>query len=191
MLAGGWNTNTVLARKHDGGHSVATQPHAFLDDLPMRGPRTTLWCCRQVAETGPDITPRYDARWYENNIKVEQKGAEQHETFGEVLGLAVEYRQLDISNLACLSGLARTDAAVSRLRFEEVEERQRHEDKRDGNGSARLLGQGGTVGKNLVSPDFKNKAADRVRGKAVIVMEQGKPQEAGRHLRENIKGNRE
>ena len=155
------------------------------DDWPVEGPRTTLWYCRQVAKTGQDIAPRHVTWRHENNIKEEQRVAEQHEALSEVLDLAVQYDQLDVSNLACL------EAATRRLQYYEAEERKKQEAKRDADGSEWFLGRSGKVGGNLVSPDLEKHVAERAARKASILKEQRKAQEERQLLRKDKKVNKE
>jgi hypothetical protein len=88
------------------------------DDWPLDPPRITPYVIRQIAMLGHAPVAR-SAKWkHDNKLNDDDASAIEHEVLSEILELAVEYDQLDVTNLVCFEGV------IGRLRF--IEGRQRY-----------------------------------------------------------------
>jgi hypothetical protein len=94
-----------------------------IPDWDFEGPRTTLYCAKEMARTGGPPTMRFRQWKSENRVGDEDAGVDFLEVCHEVLELAITRDQLNIGNLLCFERLERKRQMIEesyRQRAEEV-----------------------------------------------------------------------
>ena len=110
--------NAQNKRHLDFAEAVCKMSMQEFDDWPLDPPRITPYVIRQIAMLGHAPVAR-SANWkHDNKLNDDDASAIEHEVMSEILELAVEYDQLDVTNLVCFEGV------IGRLRF--IEGRQRY-----------------------------------------------------------------
>ena len=149
----------------------------------MRGPRTVMWCCKFIRDQ--DAGPRSRHTKWRSEVGLERtdQAVQDHEFCMRVLQTAVQYDQLNVSELASM------ELVMRRAQVAEFRHRERLFG-RAGGGDELLedehlyMGTGETKGLLMVSPALSEYIADELHKESTVLKERRKIREerqAGRH----------
>lgn len=88
-----------MERKREWSSVCESMSEEAFGDWPVRGPRTTMWCCQFMGKRHNPLDHHLMFR-STANLQVEQWGVSEHATMMRLIETAAVYDQLDISNCA-------------------------------------------------------------------------------------------
>ena len=143
--------------------------------FPISGPRTTEWVCRFIRDQ--DIAPRSrHVKWRaEVRLDPSDQSVLEHEFCSRVLQLAVQYDQLNVSELACMELICR------KLQMAEYRHRERVLGLANGDELLEdqhlYMGTGETRGMLMIAPALLSHVTEELHKEAAVLKERRKLRE--------------
>lgn len=161
-------------RHRDFRDSITLCKQVEFNDWPVRGPRSTGWLVRQLAEGGH--TPiAHHARFVSFfRLSVSDPIAMQHEAWSKVLQTMVCYDQVDVLNLASAELVCRQLQLIEDRMFQSSDNGASSAAAEE---SSLYMGTSTAHGAVLVSPDLKGWIAGELAREASVLKERRKARE--------------
>lgn len=95
------------ARSRGFDSALASLTESAFTDWPVQGPRTLHWLCRTLGQQGSSFARRH--HWWSSVLRLspDDLGVDEHQSLCEVLQMALQYDQLNITQCGCFELLAR------------------------------------------------------------------------------------
>lgn len=171
-----YDAASVRTRPFDDAARFLTQND--MADWKVSGPRTTRWLCNVFVEQS--TTPGRRHQWWTHCLGLgpNDEGVDEHSLFGEVLEVALQQDQYNVSEAACFELIAR------RYQMWEQFYGPKLRDRTDASGSnidrderSLYLGQTRTTNSTVVAPDLEEWVSSQHKENATILKERRKVRE--------------
>jgi len=161
--------------------AVDDMHEASFDDWDIQGPRTTLFCAREIAKCGGGPCLRFRQWKYDNKISDGDAGVDMLELISEVSEAAVCRDQLNIGNLMCMEKLERKRQYIEETYRQQSEEARlsKHAGRDAASVTADIFAGGARLaGGAIIAPSLLEHVAKKAAESSEILKQQRKALEA-------------